>query len=905
VRSIASPRNFDSTSHDPRFSSRQVGLFREIAVSDAPGHLSKSSRMQEPSEGPAARLFDLWRSGQGPDLQAFLTEAGPLSATELTDVLCTDQRQRWLHGQRPEVDAYIAMHRAFHPGAEPALDLIFGEFLARRELGESPILDEYCRRAPELAGQLRLHVGLYDALGEVGPATESSASASGQDTSSASLAVQTPPVAAKGERPVSRSAPAVYPELPGYEILGEAGRGGMGIVYKARQLSLQRLVAIKVVPLGGNQQTAARFRQELLLAGRLAHPNLVAAYDADAVSGLPYFVMEFVEGIGLDALVRKRGPLPVADACEVVRQAALGLQHIHEHGLVHRDIKPSNLMLTPSGQVKVLDLGLARLAHESSQVGRITSSGQFLGTLDYMAPEQSDNSHAVDIRADIYSLGCTLHHLLAGGPPFAAFSSPYQKLRAHMERPAPSLREQRADVSELLAAALSRMLAKDRGDRFARPADVVAALQPFTGGADLPILLPANPVSSCAEDSGRPAPQAQLDRVRAAGPLLVGVLHSLSGTLVNSEAPVVDATLLAIEEINQRGGIRGRKVEVLVRDGQSDGLTFAREAERLIARDRVCTLFGCWLSACRKQVLPVVEKHNHLLIYPKTYEGLEQSPCIVCIGATPNQFILPAVRWAMRSLGKRRFFLMGLDQVYARVANAIIRDEVAALGGEIVGEEYLLMSSTEVADAVHKIAGSGPDMILNTLAGDRNVPFTRALRTAGVTADRLPTIHFSSSEIELRSLSARETAGNYAAWNYFQNLDRPENHAFVQRFRDRYGRQRVTGDPMEAAYVGVHLWAQGVEAADCDDPQAIRLALRGQSFCGPGGVVRIDPENQHTWKVFRLGKIVEDGQFEVIASSEEPIRPEPYAASRSPAAWNAFLADLQQRWDGLWANPGK
>ncbi len=110
---------------------------------------------------------------------------------------------------------------------------------------------------------------------------------------------------------------------------------------------------------------------------------------------------------------------------------------------------------------------------------------------------------------------------------------------------------------------------------------------------------------------------------------------------------------------------------------------------------------------------------------------------------------------------------------------------------------------------------------------------------------------------------------------------------------------------MVAAYVGVHLWAQAVEAADSDDPQVIRQALRGQSFCGPGGVVRIDPENQHTWKVFRLGKIVEDGQFEVIASSEEPIRPEPYAASRSPAAWNAFLADLQQRWDGLWANPGR
>jgi len=202
------------------------------------------------------------------------------------------------------------------------------------------------------------------------------------------------------------------------------------------QLSLQRLVAIKVVPFGGDERIAARFHQEFLLAGRLAHP--IWWWPTTRAKSPDFPTRHGIRRGHQPRCARPEArPLPVADVCEVVRQAALGLQHIHEHGLVHRDIKPSNLMLSPTGQVKVLDLGLARLAHESSQVGRITSSGQFLGTLDYMAPEQCDNSHAVDVRADIYSLGCTLYYLLAGGPPFAAFPSPYQKLRAHMETPAP------------------------------------------------------------------------------------------------------------------------------------------------------------------------------------------------------------------------------------------------------------------------------------------------------------------------------------------------------------------------------------------------------------------------------------------------------------------------------------
>src|SRR4051812_3839395 len=295
--------------------------------------------------------------------------------------------------------------------------------------------------------------------------------------------------AAPAHEPAMRAAVKGWPTLPGYEILAELGRGGMALVCKARDLRRQRFVAIKVSDpsLAGDGEVIARFRQEQLLAVRLAHPNLVAAYDAGQVEGVPYLVLELVEGHDLAWIVQQRGPLSAAEACEVVRRAALGLEHLHKHGLVHRDVKPANLMLTPSRQVKVLDLGVARHPHVPAPREQITSHGQCLGTPDYMAPEQCLDCHAVDGRADIYALGCTLYELLAGEPPFAdpAYESLFLKMKAHVEAPVPPIRGRRPDVPERLAAALERMLAKDRERRFASPAAVVAAVQPFAAGADL------------------------------------------------------------------------------------------------------------------------------------------------------------------------------------------------------------------------------------------------------------------------------------------------------------------------------------------------------------------------------------------------------------------------------------
>jgi hypothetical protein len=289
-----------------------------------------------------------------------------------------------------------------------------------------------------------------------------------------------------------------------YEVIGKLGQGGMGAVYKARHVELGKLVALKVLPTEHlHEASLARFKREVRAFGRLEHPNVVAAHDAGQHRGVHYLAMSLVDGVDLARLLAGHGPLRVADACEVARQAAAGLQHAADHGLVHRDVKPSNLMLARDGLVKLLDLGLARSAGDAP-AEQLTAAGMLLGTADYLAPEQWHRPHAVDSRADIYGLGCTLYHLLAGRPPFAGEpgDTVLAKMHGHLEVPPPPVSRHRPDVPAGLATVLGRMLAKDPADRFATPADAAAALGPFAAGADLAALLRA------AEAGGAAAPAA-------------------------------------------------------------------------------------------------------------------------------------------------------------------------------------------------------------------------------------------------------------------------------------------------------------------------------------------------------------------------------------------------------------
>jgi len=270
-----------------------------------------------------------------------------------------------------------------------------------------------------------------------------------------------------------------------YDIMGRLGEGGMGTVYRARHRDLDRVVALKVLPADRVDEAAvARFRNEMKAVGRLDHPNIVAARDAGRVGRTYYLAMDLVEGADLSALVDRLGPLPVADACELIRQAAVGLQHANECGLAHRDVKPSNLMLARGGIVKVLDLGLARPVANLPAWERLTVSGVLLGTADYVAPEQIDQAHAADARADVYGLGGTLYFLLTGAAPYGDRRTWLEKVRAHAEAAVPAIRDRRPEVPDGLAELLARMLGKDPANRPATPGEVAVALAPFAQGSD-------------------------------------------------------------------------------------------------------------------------------------------------------------------------------------------------------------------------------------------------------------------------------------------------------------------------------------------------------------------------------------------------------------------------------------
>lgn len=380
------------------------------------------------------------------------------------------------------------------------------------------------------------------------------------------------------------------------------------------------------------------------------------------------------------------------------------------------------------------------------------------------------------------------------------------------------------------------------------------------------------------------------ERVRP--PVRIGVLHSLSGTMAASEAPLVDAVTLAVEEANRMGGVNGQAIEMIVADCRSDAAYCAEQAEKLVTVDGVQALFGCWTSDCRKAVKAVVERHRHLLFYPLQYEGLEQSSDIVYTGAAPNQQIIPMALWALQQRGKR-FYLIGSDYVFPRTANLVVKDVLLPRGGRLLAERYKPLGASDMEEVAKEIAALRPDFVLNTLNGDSNGHFFRALREAGVSAEKIPVFSTSVAESQLAAMGADLMEGHYAAWNYFQSIDSARNKAFVERFRKRFGEERVLDDPMEASYIGVRLWVDSARSAGSTNMALLKSILAQQTMPAPEGIVSVDIDTRHLWKTVRIGKARSDGQFDIIWQSSQPVHPAPFPLIHSHGEWRAKLALLE------------
>jgi len=375
-------------------------------------------------------------------------------------------------------------------------------------------------------------------------------------------------------------------------------------------------------------------------------------------------------------------------------------------------------------------------------------------------------------------------------------------------------------------------------------------------------------------------------------PIPIGVLHSLSGDMALSERSLVDAVQLAIDEINAAGGVLGHPLQAVVVDGKSDPRNFALQALNLINQHHVAAIFGCWTSACRKAVKPVVEHFDQLLFYPVQYEGLEQSANIIYTGAAPNQQIIPGVHWALEHLGMR-FYLIGSDTIFPHSTNQIIRDLAEVQQCPVTGERYLPLESQQVEEIVDDIALLQPDVIFNTVNGSTNLTLFPALRADPRTA-AIPVMSFSIAEPELAAIGPTAVDNHYATWNYFQSLDTPANRRFVTHFRQRFGNDVLIDDAMEASYIGVHLWAQAATDVGSIVPDAVRRAIGRQSLDAPEGIVSVDADNGHLWKTVRIDKAQANGQFSVVWSTDHPIRPEPFPGYRHHSEWLQLREQLAQ-----------
>jgi serine/threonine protein kinase len=796
-----------------------------------------------------------------------------------------------------------------------------------KQFGRPLSPEELCAGCPELLAPLRERIRLLRAM----------------DTALDLSAYEESPARDVGNSPPPAPSSVA---IPGHEILEEIGRGGMGVVYKARHLGLDRVVALKMILAGkgAGPEERARFEAEARAAAKLNHPQIVHVYETGEQDGCPYFTMEYLSGGSLEDTLHGR-PLPPHQAAAVVESLARAVHYAHRQGIIHRDLKPGNVLLagspesekitrdhrspTPDPQFpsfKIADFGLAR------QLGskRLSLPGNAVGTPAFMAPEQAGDGGEVGAAADVYSLGAILYQLLTGRPPFEGKSAWQILNRALHQTPTPP-GKLRPNIPPVLEAVCLRCLEKSPGRRYPTAEGLADDLRRFLDG------VPAGPQPGGPNRFGR--------RVAVAGavlltallvpgiffllrqaptspapvvppPIHLGLLRPTAGPSVPEGATLVEAALLAIDQINARGGVLGRSVqEVLLDTGTERGI-LPNETGWQLNKQRDMVLLGGLTAQIQDTLQPAFKHLDTLLIYPGPADGVLSSEYVVSPRPTPAQSVLPVVNWLFHKREKQRFFLVGSDSLYPRAAFEMLRQYLneELPGVEVVGEAYLPESESrtkKIVDAIPK-EDSEPDVILNLLHDDATLDLFREAQAADFRAPRTVIVTLRFGDRVLRGLRdpKKAAAGQYLVGNYFSALPGEANALFKQQLHRKYRDQRRADDTAVAAYVGVHLWARAVEKAGTDDPAAVRKAIHGLSFDGPAGPVRIESGSGYARSVVRIARVEPDGTLHVEREWKDARDPAPfYGHPPEKNYWNFLLGYWHRNWSGRdgpprWFNPG-
>lgn len=362
----------------------------------------------------------------------------------------------------------------------------------------------------------------------------------------------------------------------------------------------------------------------------------------------------------------------------------------------------------------------------------------------------------------------------------------------------------------------------------------------------------------------------------------VGVLFSLSGSLAVTEKGMANAALLAIDEINEKGGVKGKKLVPVQEDLASEPSVAATKAKKLLLQDKVAAIVGGYTSASRQAMLPIVEQNNGVLVYPTFFEGEEYSKNIIYTGATPNQQLQDFIPWLVKNVGKK-FYFVGSDYVYPVETNKQVKALLKMNGGEVVGEQYVPLGHSEFASVINKIKEAGPDVIFSDLVGDSVAALYKQYKSYGLDPKKMPIASPVTAETEVAAMGADVAKGHISSSAYFQSVDTPENKKFVEAYHKKYGQNEQITQVIEAAYFSTYLLAQALEKVDdVSKSQDLIKAFAGLEFQAPQGKIKVDSENNHTWLFSRIGKIGDNGQFQILQSSKEPIHPEPWAKTLFP-----------------------